>query len=135
MSLRKSIPPGHSEQVLLRWSDAANSRSHAEFVHVIQAHLTEAVIRCNLKVRGNTPVYLVGKHYTVNGIVRSCRKAGSSYIVRIAIDENLKLRDGSEADPGVFVVEDFLTEEQEAKILKDFERDTPRKAISPSEPL
>ena len=97
---------------------------------MIRARVSEAVIRCTVQVRKDTPVNLIGKRYTANGVVLSCRRDGNSFILRIHIDENLTLRYGEEVDPGVLTVEGFLTEEEEAKILKELEEDTPSKAIS-----
>jgi hypothetical protein len=126
MSANRSVPLEIFEQALLRWSDAPNSGSHEEFVEVLRSHISEIVIRCTLKVADDTEVYLIGKHYKGHGRVRSSRKEGKSFILRIVIDENLVLRCGSDLDPGVLAVEDFLTEAQEEEILKDVEKETQR---------
>ena len=59
----------------------------------------------------------IRQQYTGNGIVHSCRKDDKSFILTIQIDEDSLFRHRSELDPGIFAVEDFLTEQQEAEIL------------------
>jgi hypothetical protein len=113
------------EKVWLRWSEAANSTSREEFAELIQTHPTEALIRCSPRLRKDTQVYLiVPGRYKMSGVVASCRKEGNSFIVRIVINENLNPQHRSELDPGILIVDDFLTEEEEAKILKALEEDT-----------
>jgi hypothetical protein len=48
---------------------------------------------------------------------------------------NSSIEDHSARDPGTFTVEDFLTEQQEAEILTEIERDTPQEAIYPGSGL
>ncbi len=123
MSSSTSSSPESSEQLLLlRWSEAPNRPSREEFVQLIEAHLSQAVIRSALKLTEETKVYLLGQKYKGNGIVRSCRRQGDHFILTIWIgNENPLGAPASEIDPGVLAVEDFLTEEQERKILEDFD--------------
>ena len=130
MSVRKSIPAKQLEAITLRWIEITNSALHEELVYVIRAGVAEAVVRSTVQVKRDTPVDLIGGGHMVNGVVCSCRKEGNSFILRVRIDENLTLRYDDEIDPGVLAVEGFLTEEEEANILSDIERDTPRKALS-----
>ena len=130
MSVRKTLPTEQLQAITLRWIESTNSALHEELVHVIRAGVTEAVLRSTLQVKKDTPVDLIGSGHMVNGVVSSCRKEGNSFILRVRIDENLTLRYDDEIDPGVLTIEGFLTEEEEAKILSDLERDTPRKALS-----
>ena len=124
-----SIPNG-AEQLLLRWSETPNSQSREELVQIIEADLSEAVLRSALEVSEKTRVYLIGKQYTGNGIVRSCRCEGSSFILTIVIgNENIPRPPRSEIDPGVLAVEEFLTEEQERKILEEFEAEERSRAL------
>lgn len=125
------MPPELPEEVLLRWSETPESPSVEELVELLQTRVREAVIRSTRKVREATRVYLIGKHYMGNGVVRSCRPEGNAFILNIVINEKVMVHYASELDPGVLTVEDFLTEEQEAQILQDLEKDTPRNAISP----
>jgi hypothetical protein len=131
MAVNRSVPPEILEQALLRWSQDSSSPLHEEFVEVLRSHVAEVAIRCTLKVGENTEVYLIGKHYRGHGTVRSCRKHENSFILKIVIDENLVLRCGSDLDPGVLAVEDFLTEAQEEEILKKIEKEAQRNRISP----
>jgi hypothetical protein len=111
----------HAGQVLLLWTDTRDFASRKEFVDLLETHRDEAVIRSASTIRENTQVYLMGKQYTGNGIVSSCRQDDSSFILTIQIDDNSLFRHSSELDPGIFAVEDFLTEQQEAEILRDWE--------------
>ena len=125
MSVHTPIRIERLEKVLLRWSEAANSTSREQFVELIQTHPTDALIRCSAKLRKDTQVYLiVADRYKMSGVVASCRREGNSFIVRIVINENLTPQHRSELDPGILVVDDFLTDEEEAKILKEVEEDT-----------
>ena len=109
-------------QVLLLWTDPGDFASRREFVDLLETHHDEAVVRSARKVRENTQVYLMGKQYTGTGIVRSCRQDDNSFVLAIQIDEGSLFRPNSELDPGIFAVEDFLTEQQEAEILRDLEK-------------
>jgi hypothetical protein len=115
----RSNPTGQPDQALLCWSDPPNSPVREEFVQILQSHLTEAVIRSSLEVSEETKVTLIGKDYTGIGIVKSCRRDGESFILSIIrTDESFQTTLPSSADPGALVVDDFLTEEQESKILE-----------------
>jgi hypothetical protein len=110
-----------SGQMLLLWSEEANSISRKEPVEVLETRLEEVVIRSARRVRESTQVYLMGKQYTGNGIVRSCRNNDNSFILTVQINEDSLFARNSELDPGIFAVEDFLTEQQEAEILRHWE--------------
>jgi hypothetical protein len=110
-------------QLLLLWSDETDSASRKEPVDLLEARFEEVVIRSARKVRETTQVYLMGEQYTGNGIVRNLRKDDKWFILTIQIDEASPFRHNSELDPGVFAVDDFLTEQQEAEILSDLGND------------
>jgi hypothetical protein len=112
-----------SGQMLLLWSDEPNSASQKELVDLLEARFEEVVIRSARKVRETTQVYLMGEQYTGTGIVRTFRKDDNSFILTIHVDEASPFRHNSELDPGVFAVDDFLTEQQEAEILRDLGND------------
>jgi hypothetical protein len=85
---------------------------------VVETHASEAVIRCGLQLSEKTKVYLMGDKFTRTGIVRACRPEGAHFLLTIrAIGNDLPALAGSVFDPGIRAVEDFLTEEQEQKIL------------------
>lgn len=66
-----------------------------------------------------TKVTLIGKDYTGIGIVKSCRRDGENFILSIGLTEEfIQAALPSDADPGALVVDDFVTEEQETKILE-----------------
>ncbi len=119
-----------SGQMLVLWSDEANAASRKEPVDILQICLEEVIIRSPRKIRESTQVYLMGKQYTGNGIVHSCRKDDKSFILTIQVDENSLYRHSSELDPGIFAVEDFLTEQQEAEILRAVKNDLPYNPVS-----
>ena len=122
MSVDRSISHKVPDRALLCWSEAPHSPSREEFVQVLESHLSEAVIKSDLKVSEETKVRLIGKDYTGIGIVKSCRRDGESFILTISIeDEESNYPPDSEFDPGVLAIDSFLTEEQEAKILDDLE--------------
>ena len=108
-------------QVLLLWTDIQDFASRREFGHLLETHRNEAVIRSANKIGENAQVYLMGKQYTGNGIVSSCHQEDSSFILTIQIDDTSLILHNSELDPGIFAVEDFLTEQQGAEILRDWE--------------
>jgi hypothetical protein len=115
----RSNPAGQPDQALLCWSDAPNSPLREEFVQILRSHLPEAVIRCSLEVSEKTKVTLIGKDYTGIGIVKSCRRDGENFILSIGLTEEfIRAALPSDADPGALVVDDFVTEEQETKILE-----------------
>jgi hypothetical protein len=122
MSLSASSFSGDSGQLLLRWSDGSNFVSHEEFVDVLSRQLSRITVRSGSAIAQDTPVFLAGGQYIANGIARSCRKDSSnSFILGILIDTESNIHSGSARDPGIFVLEDFITEEQEAAILENFD--------------
>ena len=89
---------------------------------MLETHLSEAIIKSSLKVDEKTKVTLIGKDYTGIGIVKACRKDGKNFIVTIGMsDERPGRVPAAKPDPGVLVIDEFITEEQEAKILNDLD--------------
>ena len=119
---------GNPDQLLLRWSEDPASPLREQQVEMVRLHVTESVIRSALRISENTKVYIIGKDYTGSGIVRSCRQEGGHFLLTISVDSE---RSGPELlperDPGLFAVDDFLTEEEEAKILENLNLDTLRR--------
>jgi len=120
----------NSSQVLLRWSDGPNSPCREEVVDLVEAEPRKILTRGALEVTENTQVHLIGNYYIADGVIRSCQKDGTWFLATIAIDENSSVQSCSARDPGIFAVEDFLTEQQEAEILMSLGDDTPRAALS-----
>jgi hypothetical protein len=129
MSAAIRDPFGDSDQVLLSWSDSPGSPKKQELGQIIKVHASDAVIRSAAPIMVNATVRVTGKHHTGNGIVRSCIKSDPGYILTFTES------DGSKRDPGVVAIEDFLTEEQEAQILKGLKNETLRSAALPELPL
>jgi hypothetical protein len=75
-----------------------------------------------------TKVTLIGKDYTGIGIVKSCREDGKNFIVTIGIgDQGPRMHHAAQPDPSVLLVDEFITEEQESKILEDLGDPIPRR--------
>lgn len=118
VSTSTSSPFKTSDQVLLRWSER-NSPRREVIAQVVETHASEAVIRCGLQLTKKTKVYLMGDKFTRTGIVRACRSEGAHFLLTIrAVNEDFHASIASVFDPGIRAVEDFLTEEQEQKILE-----------------
>lgn len=64
-----------------------------------------------------------------SGRVQSCLNDGNSFVLTILIEEDCALA-GSEMDPGIFAVDNFLTEKEEEDILSDIEGGTPPEILS-----
>jgi hypothetical protein len=94
---------------------------------MIEARFFEATVSASSRLPEDTPVYLVAKHYTESGVVRSCHEYGAKFIVTIRFNAGeQKPRAISDRDPGVLAVDDFLTEEQELEILREIEEELHR---------
>lgn len=114
-----------SDKLLLRWSEDAFSPSREEVVEILESRVSEAVIRSDLQVVEKTKVDLVGKNSTESGIVRSCRPSGEKYIVTISMNPQGP-SSGPEFDPGVLMIDNFMTEDQEAAILEEVDEEIRR---------
>jgi len=119
-------------QLLLRWSDMPGAPSHEQFVQMIESHSSEAVIRSASKVGEQTEVYLIGRFYTANGIVRSCQEDGSEFIVRIFMLKSVLSPESGPRpprEPGLISVDSWMTEEAENRILEEFEEGSTRNGL------
>jgi hypothetical protein len=121
MSASSCSSPDESGQLLLRWSDDPDLPSHEEFVYMLEAKTAELVLRSSFRVLEKTRVYLIGKDYSEAGIVRSCHKQGPNFILTIGISPEGPVPPHIEIDPSVFIIDSFLTEEQEERILSELE--------------
>lgn len=111
-------------RVLLRWIEGPDLSSREEPVHVLQAHLSEAIISSDSKLNEHTEVQLIGQGYREAGVVVSCRADGSRFVITIRITsvpemEALPYR----RDPGVLAVENFITDEEADQILDELDRE------------
>lgn len=110
-----SIP--HSQYALLRWFEGPQCDPREEYVEVVDNQVCQTVIRSSLELSRETEVTLIGKDYVSEGIVQACRTEDTWFLLTLAA--KLPHRDGNPLDPGALIVNDFLTEEQEAAILAE----------------
>ncbi len=122
MSQDFSASAGAWDRVLLCWSDTPQSPLRRELANILETRSAEAILSTSFKIPENTAVQLSGTNYTGQGVVRSCRAESGSFVLTVSIGSETPaaLREW-DLDPGVLVVDDFLTEEEEAELLKDFE--------------
>ena len=121
-----------SHKVLLRWGDRSGLSSHEQIVEMVQARRSETTIRSFLNVDAETEVHLIGKNYVSRGVVQSCFSEGPTFIVTILMKLDYPQSDPSTAqrDPGLSVLESFLTQEAEDRILGEFGNDASRGRLS-----
>jgi hypothetical protein len=119
-----------SDDIILRWSANPSAPVLELPVEIVAGDDSEPVLRAPIQIREDSLVTLVGKNYTVNGIVRFCRADRNSYLITVRTDsiseerfEKVYFR-----DPGALVVDDFLSEEEEAKILESLQDSSPSSA-------
>jgi hypothetical protein len=136
------MPPGtltsfgaQSDQIYLRWFEAPSAPALELPVEIVEEEGPEPVFRVPLKIGEDTPVTLLGKNFMVNGIVRFCRADRNSYLITVATDEvsGERFERAQFRDPGALVIDEFLTEEEEAKILESLQ-DSSRSAAHDSVP-
>lgn len=106
-----------SDRLLLRWSEGALSLLREEFVQMLEDRNSEAVISSARRLIEKTEVSLIGKKCSETGVVRSCRAFGEKFIVTISINSHGP--SGPEIDPGVLLIDSFMTEEEELRILDE----------------
>ncbi len=112
-----------SGQITLRWSDTPSGRALESVVELVDSDHPEPIVRAPRRVGEDTPVTLIAEGYTVNGIVTFCRADKESYLITVStcgISED-QLETAHFHDPGAIAVDDFLTEEEEAKILESLQ--------------
>jgi len=116
-------PPDH---LVLRWSQPSGISVREENVEFIRSSLGEATIRCLSQLEVDLRVNLISKSCEREGVVRSCIKEGSTFVVAILIDSDEDIYRAAllhNYDPGSLIIDDFLSEEDEAKILGDLEEE------------
>jgi hypothetical protein len=124
MSASSSNPQDDSDKLLLRWSESPHSPSREEFVQILETRVSEAVISVSLRVDEKTQVYLIGKNSTESGIVRSCQRRGKKFVITILLNSvDPHSPSGPEIDPGVLLVDSFMSEEDEQRILDEIDEE------------
>ena len=111
----------------MRWADTPSSPASSPPVEIVNEDDYEPIIRAPLGVGEETPVTLLSKDYMVNGIVRFCRADRNSFLITVstACAPEEQLNAGFFRDPGALVIDEFLTEEEEAKILQSLQDSPP----------
>lgn len=109
-----------ADEIFLRWSDTPFAPSLELPVEIVDENNCEPIIRTPLKIGEETPVTLVAKDYMVNGIVRFCRPDKNSFLITVSTQDvpDQLFEPAYFRDPGSLAVDEFLTEEEEAKILE-----------------
>ena len=107
-----------SNYAVLRWSEGPQAQPREELVEVIKDQVSQTIVRSSLRLNRETVVTLVGKNYTEEGVVQCCQSEDTWFLLTLV--GKLPNRDaGFLPDPGVFAVDGFLTEDQEAAILRE----------------
>ena len=114
----------------MRWADSPTATALELPVEIVDEKDSEPIVRAPVKIGEETPVTLVAEDYMVNGIVRSCCTDRNSFLLTIATEDlsGERLERAQLRDPGALVVDDFLTEEEEAKILEALQDSSPSAA-------
>lgn len=106
------------ERNFVRWSEPVGGVVREESVVILSENPSETTIRAVTGLREKTPVYIRGHTNSGNGIVESCIREGDDYRVVIQLSsEEMLTTNYPQIDPGVFALDNFLTEEEESKIL------------------
>lgn len=106
-------------QFFLRWSESPGLPVREEPIEMIESEWPEPRIRSAFQVREGTEAFLIGNGYTENGIIRSCLREGNSFLLTLSISsECISTEFLPHYDPGLLAVDEFLTEEEETKILE-----------------
>src|SRR5436305_9218407 len=110
----------YSNKIILRWADSPTATALELPVEIVDEKDSEPIVRAPVKIGEETPVTLVADDYMVNGIVRFCRADRNSYLITVTTQDVSDERPGTVhfRDPGALVIDDFLTEDEEAKILE-----------------
>ncbi len=113
-----------------RWSDRYGVVFMEEDVELIYKSSSEWVVLSPVAICERTQVYLTGKNSTENGIICSCRKDDSVYVLTVSMMAEESFHPSrQEFDPGVLDVDSFLTEEEESKILDSLRDEMPYSGV------
>lgn len=113
-------------QLFLYWSDRYATTSREQSVSLVRQTSSEWTVLSPVRIAEQTPVYLSGGTAMGNGIILSCRLENTAYLITISMtNEHLSLPSCHEFDPGVLNIDDFLTEDEEKKILDSLEDEIP----------
>lgn len=112
------VPLPYFKYALLRWFEDPRSKHREEVVEIVNDHAYQTVVRSALELHPETKVSLITEDYTEESVVRACQSEETWFLLTLEGSQH-----HGEArvaiDPGVFSVNDFLSETQEAAILEE----------------
>lgn len=119
--MQVSSEPGplpYFKYALLRWFEGPRSNHREELVEIVDDHECQTVVRTSFELHPETKVSLITENYTEESVVQACQSEKTFFLLRLEARQHS--RDARAAiDPGLFSVNDFLTEDQEAAILEE----------------
>ena len=123
MSFSPGDPKNHKE-TRLRWLDPDSFCSHEQAVQVLQADEYQVVISAPVSLNRSTRVSLKVGNDSEPGTVISCCPDQELFVLVIQMLPSVHFPDHvAERDPGLLVVDDFLSEEQERLLLEEIEQE------------
>lgn len=112
------------DQVLLRWREGPSQTAREAHAAMLTMRLREAVVSCGLPFDEHTEVQIIAAGYRESGVIHSCHEEAGHFILSIWITSAPLLENsGFRRDPGVFAIEDFITEEEADKLLDELDRE------------
>jgi len=102
---------------ILRWVETCDSALQEHLVEVISSQQTKTVLRSTISLQEHTAVLLADDG--AGGTVQSCYKEGGAFILTISLKDEINMPSSEpQRDPGLLAIDDFLSEAQEAELLK-----------------
>lgn len=93
-----------------------------ETVPVVGWNLYEATVSSSVQFLSDTEVCLIAAGISDrHGVVQACRAEGTRFILTIRLANAREPDRPSDRDPGFLVVNEFVTEEDELRILQEVE--------------
>lgn len=120
--------PGESQkkytQITLQWY-GQSATPHERVVDLLDREGKSALISSPLRLDESTEVVLVHAGVSEAGFVSSCREEGQNFLINIRLSspDALSSRAEFQRDPGALVVDNFLTLEDEERILQDLAKE------------
>jgi hypothetical protein len=103
--------------LILRWSETCDPTFHEHSVELISSYREKTVLRSPVSLQEHTAVLLPENE--AGGIVQSCYQEGGAFILTISSKDEINMSSSEpQRDPGALAVDDFLSEDQEAELLK-----------------
>jgi hypothetical protein len=112
-----------SHHIILRYSHSAFAPALEFPVELVAENDKESILRVPIELGESTAVTLLAENYMVNGIVRFCRADTDAFLITVAkrVITDRQYETAFFHDPGPLGVDDFLTEEEEARILESLQ--------------